>query len=355
MTISDLRTNKLLLLDAIAGSHAYGLAVPTSDIDHRGIFVLPEDQLYGLEEVPQVSDATNDSVYYELGRFIELLGKNNPTIMELLAVPEDCIQYRNPVLDLIQPEMVVSKICRDSFAGYARAQIKKARGLNKKIVNPMDKERKGLLDFCYVLEGQGSVNVQPWLARRNWKQEDCGLVNIPHAHDLYALFHDPEAGFKGIIQGTESNSISLSSVAKTAQAVGYLSYNKDGYTRYCKDYRAYWEWVEKRNEARYENTINHKKNYDAKNMMHTFRLLDMAEEIANQGRIVVRRPNREFLLQIRHGAFDYAELVDIAEARIEKIDELYANSNLPSKPDTAALNAALVQIRRIFYGTEKRT
>jgi hypothetical protein len=36
---------------------------------------LPKDQFYGLQYIPQVSNETNDEVYYELGRFVELLIK----------------------------------------------------------------------------------------------------------------------------------------------------------------------------------------------------------------------------------------------------------------------------------------
>jgi hypothetical protein len=107
--------------------------------------------------------------------------------------------------------------------------------------------------------------------------------------------------------------------------------------------------VEKRNQARYQNTLSHGKNYDAKNLMHTFRLLDMAEEIATQGQIIVRRPNREFLLQVKAGAFEYVELLAIAEKRITKMDALYETSELPVEPDLERLNKLLVDVRRTFY------
>ena len=44
------------------------------------MYYLPKDQFYGLQYIPQVSNETNDEVYYELGRFVELLLKNNPII-----------------------------------------------------------------------------------------------------------------------------------------------------------------------------------------------------------------------------------------------------------------------------------
>ena len=80
-----------------------------------------------------------------------------------------------------------------------------------------------------------------------------------------------------------------------------LYFNKDGYSVYCKKYKEYWEWVGKRNEARYNTTMSHGKNYDSKNMMHVFRLLLMAKEIAEEGKINVYRNDREFLLSIKEG------------------------------------------------------
>ncbi len=48
----------------------------------------------------------------------------------------------------------------------------------------------------------------------------------------------------------------------------------------AKQYHAYWQWVEERNEARYQQNIEHGRSYDSKNMMHTFRLLYIALGIA---------------------------------------------------------------------------
>ncbi len=83
--------------------------------------------------------------------------------------------------------------------------------------------------------------------------------------------------------------------------------------------------------------------------MHTFRLLDMAEEIARFGEIRVRRPNRNFLLKIRKGDFDYDELLNWAEEKIKRIELLYAESDLPEKPDLEMINQFLIEIRNDWY------
>ena len=350
LTIDDLKKQGLLLFETVSGSHAYGLSIPTSDVDLKGVFILPKAQFYGLDYVPQVNDKKNDEVYYELRRFMELLAKNNPNLLELLHSPEDCIRHKDPLFDKIKPGLFLSKQCKNTFANYAWSQIKKARGLNKKIANPMAKERKEILDFCYINYQQGSIPVKTWLAQEGKQQEHCGLVAIPHMHDVYGLYYNPkEANYKGLIRSNTVDTVLLSSVKAGEQQEALLYYNKDGYKKYCKDYKQYWNWVEERNESRYATTIAHGKNYDSKNIMHTFRLLDMAYEILSEGKLQVRRPNRAFLLDIRKGRYDYDTLLQQAEAKVAQIEQAYIHSPLPEQPNQAAIEQVLIDIRTAFY------
>jgi hypothetical protein len=354
MTFEQLTTEPHhLLLKCISGSKAYNLHLPSSDTDVKGIFVLPQRQLYGLEQVAQLANASNDEVYFEVARFIELLLKNNPNILELLSTPKDCILFRHPLMMLVRPEDFLSKLCKETFAGYAKTQIKKARGLNKKILRPMTKERKGVPDFCFVVDGNGSIPLVQWLAGQGYRQEECGLTQLSHFRDAYLIYHQSQiAGnnnLKGIVSGDAANDVQLSAVPKGVNALAVMHFNKDAYSVYCREYNEYWEWVEKRNEARYQNTLSHGKNYDAKNMMHTFRLLTMAEEIALHQQVIVHRNDRDFLLRIRSGEFDYQELLRMAEEKLERIEELYKRSYLPDVPDTKKGEALLVQIRESFY------
>ncbi len=352
INIETLKKENLILLETLAGSKAYGTDLPTSDTDIKGIFILPKEQFYGLEYVPQVSDEKNDVVFYEIKRFIELLAKNNPSIIEILYTSKEDIIYKNPILDLIKSEDILSKLCKDTFAGYALSQIRKAKGLNKKIFNPMPEKRKTVLDFCYILDNQQdkntSISLKKWLKSTNYKQENCGLSAVNHVKNMYLLFHqkgEVDFYYKGILKNTESNEVSLSNIPKGEKAVAYLYFNKEGYAAHCKKYKQYWEWVSNRNEARYENTLEHGKNYDAKNMMHTFRLLDMAIEILEKQEVIVKRPNREELLQIRSGFFTYEELLKKADQKIELLEIAYQNSTLPELPNVANLEKALIEIR----------
>lgn len=351
MTIKEIKDKGLLLFECISGSRAYGLATSKSDTDLKGVFYLPSSEFYGLNYIPQVSNESNDEVYYELGRFMDLLIKSNPNILEMLASPADCILYKHPLLERLNINMFLSKHCKETFGGYAIAQVRKAKGLKKKIVNPMPQKRASVLDFCYMLEGYTSVGLQSWLEKRNMSQERCGLVNIPHAKGLFALFYDAECKFhyKGIAVNETANEVSLSAVPREEQEMGYLVFNAESYSMYCKEFKEYWDWVDKRNEDRYLNNKQHGKDYDAKNMMHTIRLLQVTEELLKTGELRVNRPNREELLAIRSGKFEYSDLLAQAEALIQKIDLAYEQSMLPEIIDHQKLENILIEIRNELY------
>jgi uncharacterized protein len=384
MDYQYLKDNNLIIFEAIVGSTAYGTNLPTSDQDRKYVYMLPLDAVLRDEVVEQVNDDKNDLVGYELSRFMELVATNNPNILELLAMPEDCILHTTDLWKKIEQnrEKLLSKLCKNSFAQYATSQIKKARGLNKKINNPMSRERKTPLHFCYVIDhlNGSSYDLIPWLQERDIDQKFVGAVNVPNSDGVFTLFHDPLAqslfgglndaeqqarkldrkkqnlpmglGYKGIINGEDldSNAIRYSSVPKGEKAIATISYNRNGYTQYCRQYREYWEWVDKRNEDRFRINTEHGKDYDSKNMSHCIRLLEMSYEIATEQKIVVRRPNREELLKIRMGEMDYDDILQRAEAMVEKVEAAFEASSLPDKPDQTFIKDLLEEIRIQRYG-----
>lgn len=349
LTIDWIKDNGLLVLEVITGSKAYGLDTVKSDTDIRGVFVLPKDIYYGLEYTTQVNNETNDIVYYELKRFIELLARNNPNILELLNTPEHCVLQKHPIIELLKPEVFLSKLCQQTFANYAYAQIKKAYGLEKKIVNPVDEVRKSVLDFCFVYEGNEAIPLGKYLAEKDMDQTRVGLTAISHLRDCYNFFYSDSNEYSGVVRKDESNNVSLSGIPKGEKPIAMLYFNKDGYSVYCKRYKEYWDWVAKRNDERYKTTMSHGKNYDSKNMMHVFRLLLMAKEIATDGTINVLRNDREFLLSIKDGKFEYDELLEKAEFLKNELPALYEQSNLPNEPDLEMIDSLLVEMRKNYY------
>ncbi len=351
LDIEYLRNNNLILLECISGSKAYNLDVPTSDTDIKGVFYLPKEMFYGFDYIPQVANESNDIVFYELGRFIELLTKNNPNILELLETPKGKMIFKHDLMDKIKTRDFLSKKCKDTFGGYAFTQVRKASGLNKKIINPMSKEKKTILDFSYILNKQGSAPLKQWLKKNAKIHEKIGLVKVPHFKDTYGVYYDKDnkLRYKGVMKKDNTTTVLLSSIPKNEEPITYLHFNQDGYIRYCKDYREYWAWVDKRNENRFVNNIQHGKNYDSKNMMHTFRLLDMAEEILVEGKVHVERKNRKELLEIRNGKWEYDELVDMAYRKMKRVESAYETSKLPEEPDQEKIENLLIEIRIKLY------
>jgi len=348
ISIERLRKKDLLLFDVMSGSHAYGTNTPQSDEDYRGVFVMPSSFHAGMETLEQVSDEKEDLQFFELTRFIQLLYKNNPTALELIYTPEDCIRYKHPAFDLIPRELFLSKLCEQSFAGYALAQIKKARGLNKKIVNPQPECRKHLSEFCYILEKQGSILLSEWLDHENISAEDCGLVAVNHAVGTYAVFHDKTQTYRGLFSKKDDTSLLYSSVPIDAQPVAWMTCNLDAFKQHCKSHREYWNWVSMRNEDRYMTNSEHGRGYDSKNMMHTLRLLDMAIEIAEEKTIHVRRPNAEWLLRVKSGEFEYESLLSMAESKLKTVKESFKCSDLPNNINFDFANELISEVRKSF-------
>lgn len=194
-TFENIQANGLLLYHYLRGSHCHGINTPTSDKDYGGIFIAPFSDLtdLGFNYKDQVSDAKNDNVWYELKKFMTLLIKSNPTILEALFVDDKYIDVEHPLMTELKSyrNEFLTKKCFDSFYSYAKSQIVKAKGLNKMINWEREKvTKKGILDFTYTFYNQGSTKIHNWLEYRGLKQEYCGLVNIPNMRDIYGVYYD---------------------------------------------------------------------------------------------------------------------------------------------------------------------
>ena len=401
MTIQDLKDKKLIIFECVTGSQLYNLSTPTSDVDIKGCYILPLDNILGNKIVDQVSDEKNDKNYYDIQKFIFLLKNGNPNMLELLSVPEHLILYKHPIFDMIleHKEKFITKKCCDSFIGFAKSQVSKSFGLKKKIFNPIDKKIKSPLDFCYAYSDYDAIPLKKLLDDRGLKNKFCGVANLDHSRDMVCLYYDFNAhnrfegstdklyfvdgeikksefisgeyeffkdkcmnggmflNYKGIVKEDEngdfiSNELRMSSIPKEERKnmLTYFSYNKDGYKTYMSDYKEYFSWIENRNQARYQNNIEHGKNYDSKNLYHTIRLLKMGIEISEgKGIIPFRTTDREELLNIRYGKREYDDIIAEAEEKIKIIDKKFAKSSLPESVSDEFVYNLLIDIRKKFY------
>jgi uncharacterized protein len=337
-----------IIFKTMVGSQAYGTATPTSDKDFKGVFIQNSDDILTFNYIEQY-EVSKDECYYEIRRFLQLLQSANPTVLEMLYMPDECIIEKSPIYDLVveQRHLFLTKKCFHSFGGYAIAQIKKAKGLDKKMNwEKVRVTRKNPLDFCYVYENGKTTTLEAFLKAKNINQEHCGLVKLDHFRDCYALYHKLEEGFYRGLINENSNDVRLSSVPKGEVPQIIMFYNKDGYSMHCKDYKEYEEWLENRNTQRYVDINGHNQQIDGKNLLHCRRLLDMAIEIATQKTIHVRRPNIDYLLKIRRGEVDLETIITEAEKDLAQLEKLYAQCDLPEEINTNFVNELLLKIRK---------
>ena len=412
LTIEDLKKQGLIAYTYLRGSHSQNLNNEDSDIDLGGVYFAPMDILFGLGDKYQeeVSDEKHDETYFEFGKWMRLLAKGNPNALESLYANEKTISGKvHPAIQqvILNRDKFLSKEVVNSLAGYAYNQIRKARGLGKKITTAHElgdkkMERKDILDFCYVADRQGSKPVKKFLEENHLDQKYCGVVNIPNMPHTYGVYYDFAAYFKfenrgldecfglsgmswlvkspyckflpskedaervierlqnkeffhygGIVHPDDfgkSNEVRLSSIPKGEEPIFIMQYNKDAYTSHCKEYKEYKEWEAKRNPVRYEGNLGH--NYDAKNVMHCMRLVRMAKELAQgKGFNVVRTYDRDYLLDIRNHKFEYEEVMAQLEKEKAEMEAAIATCTLRDIVDYEAVNELLVQARKryVFY------
>lgn len=431
LDFENIDKNNLLLYKYVRGSVAYGINTEKSDEDIGGVYMQPVETLCGLgfDYCDEIRDTKGDMVYFELNKFMRLLLKSNPTVLESLFVDDEFVLYEHPIITELKKhrERFITKKCFDSFGGYAVSQIKKCRSLDKKILQDEEKhiERRSALSFCYTYYNQGSTKIKNWLAYRGLRPECCGLTNIPNMHDNYGVFYDwgqhweivgytandavkfylkigddikaycdkhhmylreyykyclgrylynelgdyihevndgewydfadpitrPNLHYRGIFKNDESTEVCLSSIDdKNDKPICHMSYNKDGFTKHCKDYKEFMEWKANRNPVRYAE--NKDKNYDAKNVSHAFRLMNMCVEIAQgKGFIVNRRGiDREFLLDVKQHKYEYDDIIKLLDVKKTEMDEAIASSTLPDDIDIDFVNNFVVNIRKKQLG-----
>jgi hypothetical protein len=413
MTINDIALDGRLLYHYIAGSNLYHCNEEDSDVDTKGLFIAKQDELYGLGfdkqfrdrykgEIelftPQIKDERNDNVIFEVGDYMGMLLSSNSNVLESLFVPEEMMLVKpHKCLEPLfaNRDKFITKACFKPFVSYAIEQIHKARGLNKKIVNPVT-ERLTPFDFAYTFYKQGSTKIRNWLDNRGLNKDFCGLVHIPNMHDTYGVYYDWGAHFEAngiknvedfrnhlsydfaesfyhFIEGDESeyrwfennkevkhyrgmcleNSTDMrgSSVSKGEKPLCHMVYNESGFKDHCKKYKEYKDWEKNRNPKRYESNLN--KNYDSKNMYHSIRLIRMGREIAEgKGIILDRREagDRDFIMDVRHHKFEYDELIDIVTKEEKALNDAIAKSTLPENIDVNLVNDLLIEIRKRYYG-----
>ena len=404
MNLEELRKSGRIAFDATAGSTAYGTNLPTSDRDTRGIFCLTRDEYLDFANPPpeQVGDTKHDVTFYNLRRFIDLAHTANPNILELLFLPKDCINYQadylKPLFD--KRNVFITKKAYFTHGAYAKAQIGKSRGTNKRVHNPKPEARPKREDFCYfidvkrvgsVLEKELEFNSSSFkqslsllmpnipvdeidggiecmlqqirndklshfpcrpvpVSQVNIDLAKCHASALEHVPYTYRLYDYGDQS-KGVFRGDDNlvcESIPVQD--EWDNFVGLLVYNKADYEREVTEWKQYWEWVNNRNDARWVDQENGTVDYDSKNMQHCIRLLLSAKHILMHGEPIVRFTGQPLqdLRDIRACKWTYEQIMEHANKIMESMDAMYKVSALPESPDPEIVNKIFRNVTQEF-------
>lgn len=361
---------KNLIVEHLAGSHAYGTNIASSDVDIRGVFCADPINIrtpfFPVREVTLQDE--EDGKLYELTQFMNLYVGMNPNIVETLWVDPVHILNKHPAYDYLREnaaQQLLNKKAAFTFSGYAVAQLKRIRGHNKWINNPQPEEPPRQTKYVSLVHNFSNRK----LFTLNMEEFRDGYRLIHYGGDIYGVYDAPGYQTFDNIFTLNTNSDDLTGFytkepsAAEVQAGQILQipefgtrrlpqfivkFNQENYRQDKEIWQNYWTWKKNRNEKRAE--LEAQNGFDTKHAMHLVRLLRMGEEILTEGVVNVNRPDSEELLDIRNGAWTYEEIVEYAEYTDKHIREvLYKSSTLPKAPDLQLAAKVLIKCQDIFW------
>lgn len=145
-----------IVLEAVTGSRAYGLNHALSDTDTMGIFLAPTVEVAGLywgakdESWSDAGPEGDDNTRHEVGKFLRLVLKSNPTMLELLFMNEYTTldEVGQGMID-IRDKMLYTDKVRDAYLGYATAQ-------KERVLREFPDHKPKMLRHCLRIAEQGA-------------------------------------------------------------------------------------------------------------------------------------------------------------------------------------------------------
>ncbi len=148
-----------MILKTVAGSRAYGLETPESDWDYHAVFVTPTVDILALGANPKGHSWDEskevDMQTWEIGQFLKLATKCNPTILETFVAPLVGLVpggYGYRLRNLLSA-VLSKRYVRAAYLGYAHNQ--RAKLFNKPddptAAQPSEKAWKFATQYIRVL------------------------------------------------------------------------------------------------------------------------------------------------------------------------------------------------------------
>lgn len=369
----DLPERTILLV--VAGSRAYGVNTPESDVDVKGICIPPwEVELGYLHRFAQAGgqEAINNPAYlnaltadervsvsqtklegevYHLRRFIELAVDSNPNILDVLFCRDEEVRLLTPMGSILRGhrDLFLSTKARFTFTGYAVAQIERIETHRKYLLDPPKalplKEDFGLIGDPPVPPAHLAAAKAALQKKLDSWEMDLSHINRP---DRLAILEKVSGMFSEFIDnGDDKWTYAARSLGFDANLIEYMA-NIRRYDKAVKHWKAYLSWQKERNVLR--SGLEEKYGYDTKHASHVFRLLNMSEEILSTGKVNVYRGgiDADEILAIRRGAWKFDDLLAYAKKKLEIVDAIYlaGTSKLKRDPDRKMIDWMCAHLMR---------
>jgi predicted nucleotidyltransferase len=350
----------------LAGSHAHGTAREGSDVDLRGVCIAPlperlslfqtfeqfEGPLSGeltsaalprLESHPTASRARGEKmecVIFDIAKFVSLCATANPNALEILFADErdwilDAPAWRR--LHDVRRSFLTKKV-RQTFLGYAMAQLKRIRSHRSWLLSPPTRkparEDFGLPATEGTLSGDDQNRIEQSIAQkiRSYGLDDLEMPKssrIAAEERLRAFYRDALAASDDDVED-RLREVATNALSLPADVIATLEGEKK-YRAAMKQWESYETWKLQRNPARAE--LERRHGYDTKHAMHLVRLMRMGIEILAKGELFVRRHDAAELATIRDGALTFDELLAITTELEENLHRATLQTALPDDVD----------------------
>jgi hypothetical protein len=292
-----------VVIDAVVGSRAWGLADERSDEDHRGVFVLPFPWTAGLVEPPvDLISITGSHTYWEIGKTIRLGLRADPNTLEMLYAADDAA-VRDPLgAELIAArDAFVSLEIYGSFGRYALSQLERLEHDQR-----LADHRALILDWLRAEPRLTLDQVAPRLADAAAivapSRDDALLRARDYIKQLYRSMYD-----QGLLPQRD-----------WASLVAFAQADATGFEL--------------------------PRNLRPKNAYNLIRLLDLAIRwLDGDTPPSLRVPDglRGDLLAIKRGEVPIDEVLARARAMTPRLEQARSASRLPRRPDVARADAVL--------------
>jgi predicted nucleotidyltransferase len=357
------------------GSQAYALNNELSDVDVKGICVPPrevENDLFDRFEQAENPKVVEDmlgylrnpknpkfeSTIYSFRKFFLMAANVNPNIIELLWTDEGDHFIKSHLMDelLSNRHMFLSSKAKFTFSGYAFAQAAKIERHRKWIVqgelSEPNRSDFGLLPIknkgVEEVFGYIKSKVEEWnLNQFPLEEQDRSDLKETIWDLVYSLSQKtvtwdnwPDAYAHGVIQNLKVD-LSLK------DEVIDLIQKERAYFKAFNNYKSWLRWKAERNPARRELEV--KSGYDTKHASHLVRLMRMGYEIITQGKVIVKRPDREEILSVKNGGWSYEKVMEFAKDMQVKLDEAYKVTTLKKSVDKVKLNELYHQLVEEYH------